>query len=203
MAVHDPHTLVKARSGRERILDAAYDLFSRAGVRAVGVDTITAEADVAKMTLYRNFASKNELALAFLELREERWTLGWVRDEVMRRASTPAGRLLTIFEIFSEWFQRDDFEGCAFVTSLLEFEDRSDPVRQACVTHLATIRAFVCELATAAGVSDPERFAAQWHILMKGSIVAAHEGDRDAAQKARELGLLLLAREGVPVPTAA
>jgi AcrR family transcriptional regulator len=191
---------VKGRSGRERILDAAYHLFSRAGVRAVGVDTITAEADVAKMTLYRNFASKNDLALAFLSLREERWTVGWVQDEVMRRADTPAARLLAIFEIFTEWFRRDDFEGCAFVTSLLEFEDRSDPVRQACVAHLATIRAFVCTLATDAGVADPERFAAQWHILMKGSIVAAHEGDRDAAMKARELGLLLLERDGVAQP---
>ncbi len=197
MAVPDTHTLVKPPTGRERILDAAYDLFSRAGVRAVGVDTITAEADVAKMTLYRNFASKNDLALAFLELREERWTVGWVQDEVLRRAATPAARLLTIFEIFTEWFERDDFEGCAFVTSLLEFEDRADPVRQACITHLATIRAFVCGLATEAGVEDPARFAAQWHILMKGSIVAAHEGDRDAAMKARELGALLLERDGV------
>lgn len=200
MAARDSQALDRSRSGRERILDAAYELFSRAGVRAVGVDTITAEAEVAKMTLYRNFASKNDLALAFLELREQRWTVGWVQDEVLRRASTPAGRLLTIFEIFSEWFARDDFEGCAFVTSLLEFEDRDDPVRQACVMHLANIRAFVCELATAGGVDDPERFAAQWHILMKGSIVAAHEGDRDAAMKARELGVLLLERHGVALP---
>jgi AcrR family transcriptional regulator len=190
----------RSRSGRDRILEAAYDLFSRAGVRAIGVDTITAEADVAKMTLYRNFASKNDLALAFLALREERWTVGWVQGEVLRRASTPAAQLLTIFEIFSEWFARDDFEGCAFVTSLLEFEDREDPVRQACVVHLANIRAFVCDLAMAAGVEDADRFAGQWHILMKGSIVAAHEGDRDAAMKARELGELLLAHNGVALP---
>jgi len=190
----------RSRSGRDRILEAAYDLFSRAGVRAIGVDTITAEADVAKMTLYRNFASKNDLALAFLALREERWTVGWVQGEVLRRASTPAAQLLTIFEIFSEWFARDDFEGCAFVTSLLEFEDREDPVRQACVVHLANIRTFVCDLAQAAGVEDAERFAGQWHILMKGSIVAAHEGDRDAAMKARELGELLLAHNGVALP---
>ena len=188
------------RSGRDRILDAAYGLFSRAGVRAIGVDTITAEADVAKMTLYRNFASKNDLALAFLALREERWTKGWVQAEAQERATTAAGQLLAIFEIFSEWFSRADFEGCAFITSLLEFEDRADPVRAACVAHLANIRAFVCELATAAGVADPERFAAQWHILMKGSIVAAHEGDADAALKAREMGLLLLQREGVELP---
>ncbi|MEA2182050.1 MAG: hypothetical protein QOK16_9 [Solirubrobacteraceae bacterium] len=200
MAARDTQAVDRSRTGRERILDAAYDLFSRSGVRAIGVDTITAEADVAKMTLYRNFASKNELALAFLGVREERWTQGWVQAQTQARASTPAGQLLAIFEIFSEWFARDDFEGCAFVTSLLEFDDRDDPVRQACVTHLANIRAYVCELATAAGVEDPHRFAAQWHILMKGSIVAAHEGDRDAANKARELGMLLLERDGVALP---
>jgi AcrR family transcriptional regulator len=198
----DPHPADRSRSGRDRILDAAYGLFSRAGVRAIGVDTITAEADVAKMTLYRNFASKNDLALAFLALREVRWTKGWVQAEVQERADTPAEQLLAIFEIFSEWFAREDFEGCAFITSLLEFDDPTDPVRQACVVHLANIRAFLCELATAAGVADPERFAAQWHILMKGSIVARHEGDRDAGRKARELGLLLLAREGIAVPAA-
>jgi AcrR family transcriptional regulator len=199
MAARDSQAVDRSRSGRDRILDAAYGLFSRSGVRAIGVDTITAEADVAKMTLYRNFASKNELALAFLALREERWTRGWVQAEVLRRADNPAEQLLTIFEIFSEWFAREDFEGCAFITSLLEFDDHAEPVRKACITHLANIRAFVCELATAAGVGDPERFAGQWHILMKGSIVAAHEGDSDAAQKARELGMLLLAREGVPL----
>jgi AcrR family transcriptional regulator len=202
MAARDIPAVDRSRSGRDRILDAAYGLFSRAGVRAIGVDTITAQADVAKMTLYRNFASKNDLAVAFLRLREERWTKGWVQAEVLRRADTPAGQLLAVFEIFTEWFEREDFEGCAFITSLLEFDDRGDPVRQACVTHLANIRAFLCELATGAGVAGPERFAAQWHILMKGSIVAAHEGDAEAALKARELGLLLLAREGIVAPVS-
>ena len=196
----DTQTVSKTRSGRERILDAAYDLFSRSGVRAIGVDTITAEADVAKMTLYRNFASKNDLALAFLALREERWTVGWLQTEVGRRAASPAGRLLSIFDVFSEWFAREDFEGCAFVTSLLEFEDATDPVRRACIVHLVNIRAYVCELATAAGVADAQRFADQWHLLMKGSIIAAHEGDRDAAMKARELGELLLARHDIALP---
>jgi AcrR family transcriptional regulator len=192
--------VAKPGSGRERILEAAYDLFSRSGVRAIGVDTITVHADVAKMTLYRNFASKNELAMAFMELREERWSKGWLQAEVIDRASSPAGRLLAIFDVFSEWFARDDFEGCAFLTSLLEFEDRDDPVRMACVTHLANIREFVRELAEEAGIEESERFAAQWHILMKGSIVAAHEGDRAAAVEAQELGMLLLERHGVGRP---
>jgi AcrR family transcriptional regulator len=196
------HTQAPGRpgSGRERILEAAYDLFSRSGVRAIGVDTITVHADVAKMTLYRNFASKNDLAMAFMELREERWTKGWLQAEVLSRAVTPAGQLLAIFDLFSEWFAREDFEGCAFLTSLLEFEDPADPVRQACVMHLANIRAFVRELAEEAGIDDPERFAAQWHILMKGAIVAAHEGDRDAAAEAQQLGMLLLERHGAADP---
>jgi AcrR family transcriptional regulator len=191
------HLPGKQGTGRERIMEAAYDLFSRSGVRAIGVDTITVHADVAKMTLYRNFASKNQLATAFMQLREERWTIGWLQKEVLARATAPGDQLLAIFDVFSEWFSRDDFEGCAFVTSLLEFEDRDDPVRQACVMHLANIRAFVCGLAEEAGIKDPEWFAAQWHILMKGSIVAAHEGDLAAARQAKELGTLLLECQGV------
>jgi hypothetical protein len=63
--------------------------------------------------------------------------------------------------------------------------------------HLANIRVFLAELAVAAGIEDGQLFATQWHILMKGSIVAAHEGNRDAARQARELGALLLERHGV------
>ena len=200
MAPADSAAPVRRGTGRERILEAAYDLFSRSGVRAIGVDTITLHADVAKMTLYRNFSSKHELAMAFLELREERWTKEWLQAEVRTRAASAPEQLLAIFDVFSEWFARDDFEGCAFVTSLLEFDDPDDPVRQACVMHLANIRAFIAELAAAAGVEDAQRFATQWHILMKGSIVAAHEGDRGAAVAAQELGALLLERHGVALP---
>ena len=183
------------RSGRERLLTAAYELFSRSGVRAVGVDAITERAGVAKMTLYRNFKGKNELAMAFLKRCEQRWLEDWLQAETEARAASPAQRLLAIFDIFTEWFERDGFAGSPFVTSLLEFDDRADPVRQACVRHLANVRAYLCELATDAGARDPERFAAQWHILLHGAIVAAHEGDVDAAAKARELGVLLLERE--------
>src|SRR5918999_6511852 len=100
-------------SGRERILETAYALFSREGTRAVGVDRIIAESGAAKMTLYRNFASKDELILAFLEARDERWTRAWLQGEVEARGGTAAERLLAIFDVFGEWFARDDFEGCS------------------------------------------------------------------------------------------
>jgi AcrR family transcriptional regulator len=178
--------------GHERILDTAYDLFSKHGTRAVGVDRIIAEAGTAKMTLYRNFASKDELIVAFLAAREERWTRGWLQAEVERRAQDPRERLLAIFDVFGEWFERKDFEGCSFINVMLELSDRDDPGRVASVHHLSVIREFLAGLAGAAGVQDPEGFAHQWHILMKGSIVAAAEGDARAAMRAKQLGELLL-----------
>ena len=138
--------MAKPSAARQRIVDAAYELFSRNGLRAVGVDTIIAESGVAKMTLYRNFASKDELILEFLRVREERWTRDWLQAEAERRARTPEGRLLAIFDVFDEWFRLDDFEGCSFVNVLLEVTDLESPVRRASVQHLATIRTFVLAL---------------------------------------------------------
>lgn len=184
-----------AAGARERILQTAYELFSRHGIRAVGVDTVIARSGVAKMTLYRHYPSKDKLALAFLRRREELWTRAWLQTEVERRAASPRERLLAIFDVFDKWFRRADFEGCSFINVLLEIDDRAHPVRSATVHHLEVIRSFLRELAGDAGVRDPEGFARQWHILMKGSIVAAGEGDRDAARRAQDIGRLLLERE--------
>ncbi len=188
-------------SGRERVIRAAYALFSRYGTRAVGVDTIIAHANVAKMTLYRNFASKDELILEFLRRREALWTHGWLQHEVNLRRTDPADRLLAIFDVFSEWFAQPDFDGCSFIITLMEITDLDSPVREAGIQYLAGIRRWLRELASAAGIDDPDGFANQWHILMKGAIVAATEGDLKAADRARELGGLLLRQRGVLVET--
>src|SRR5215218_9882776 len=199
MAASAQRTTAGQESGRERVLETAYELFSRHGTRAVGVDRIIAESGVAKMTLYRNFASKDELILAFLARREERWTRAWLQADIERRAHTASARMLAIFDTFGEWFAREDFEGCSFINVMLEVTDTAHPVREASVLHLANIRDFLRELAAAAGIVDADGVARQWHILMKGSIVAAAEGDAHAAVRARELGSLLLERHGVKV----
>jgi len=161
------------------------------------VDTVSARAGVAKMTLYKHYSSKEDLALAFLRRREELWTRSWLQQEVERRAPTPAERLLAAFDVFDKWFRRPDFEGCSFVKVLLEHSDQGHPVRKAAEAHLATIRTFLRQLGKDAGVRDADAFARQWQIVMMGSIVAAHAGDRDAARRGKEMGLLLLAREGI------
>jgi AcrR family transcriptional regulator len=177
---------------RQRILDSAYELFSHRGIRAVGVDEILARAKVAKATLYRHFGSKEELVLAFLDQREQLWTREWVEQEARSRGDTPEEQLLAIFDAFDEWFHRDDFEGCSFINVLLEWADRNHPIGRASVLHLANIRALLATLATEARLRDPETFAHSWHILMKGSIVAAGEGDQDAAKRAKAMGRALI-----------
>jgi AcrR family transcriptional regulator len=194
LAGHSPDD--RQDSGRERVRRAAYELFSREGIRAVGVDAVTARAGTAKMTLYRNFPSKDDLVLDFLRRREQVWTQDWLETESRQRGKTPRDQLLAIFDVFGEWFNQPDFEGCSFLTTLIEVNDREHPVHQAAVGHLANIRGYIERLAAEAGIPDVDAFARKWHILMKGSIMAAHEGDTDAAARAREVGELLLKEQG-------
>jgi AcrR family transcriptional regulator len=182
------------RSAREQILTTAYDLFTQRGIRAVGVDEVIARSGVAKATLYKHFRSKNELAMAFLERREQRWTRDFIEAGSARRAADPEGQLLAIFDMLDEWYRRNDsFKECSFMSVLLEMGN-DHPVGQACVRHLANLRAIVAGRAAAAGLADPEDFALSFHILMEGSIIAASEGDRLAARRAQEMALVLIER---------
>jgi AcrR family transcriptional regulator len=176
---------------RERLLDAAYDLFAANGIGQVGIDTILAKSGCAKASLYSNFESKVDLAIAFLERREAVWTRGWLEAEVKRRKSSPNERLLAIFDVFDGWFRKKTFEGCSFINVLLESKVDS-PVRRAAAIHLSKIRAIVRSLAQDANLRDPEKFAQAWHMLMKGSIVSACEGNRNAARDAKRAARMII-----------
>ncbi len=178
---------------RDRILDAAYDLFSRRGIRAVGIDAVIEQSGVARMTLYRHFASKEQLALAYLERRDLVWTRDWLQAEVERRADDGAGRLLAIFDVLDAWFQQGEYVGCAFIRVLLETADDQDAVHEASRASLERIRDYAAELARDAGAADPDDVARQWAILMQGAIVSACAGDLGSARRARAIGELLLA----------
>lgn len=195
MTAHHSPPSARLASPKERIDQTAYDLFSRHGVRAVGVDTVAARSGVTKRTLYRHYPSKTELALAFLRRRDELWTRSWLQREVERRGGSPSARLLAVFDVFDGWFRRSDFEACAFTKVLLEHDDRAHPVRNAVEGHIGTIFALIKRLAETTGVRNAEELARQWQMLMMGSIIAAYAGDRNAARRARKVGQLLLGRE--------
>jgi AcrR family transcriptional regulator len=176
---------------RDRILETAYELFSHRGIRGVGVDEIIQRAGVAKATLYRHFPSKDDLVIAFLDLRERRWSQEFVEAEVKRRGATPEAQLLAYFDVFDEWFHEDDFEACSFINVLLEMGPEH-PATRAAIDHLANIRSGVRDRAVAVGLRDPEAFAHSFQILLRGAIIAAAEGDLDAARRAASIARLLI-----------
>jgi AcrR family transcriptional regulator len=184
--------IIKERGGaRERLLEAAYELFAAQGVNQVGIDAILVKSGCAKASLYSNFASKVDLAIAFLDRRERVWTRGWLEGEVKRRAGHPIERLLAVFDVFDGWFRSERFEGCSFINVLLE-ADESSPLRRAAAAHLSKIRRILLGFATDAGLQEPEVFAQAWHMLMKGSIISAYEGNLDAALEAKRAARLVI-----------
>lgn len=178
-------------SARERILEAAYTLFSARGVRGVGVDEIIERSGVAKATLYRHFASKDALVIAFLQRREERWLVGFVEAEARRRGATGRERLLAIFDVLDDFFHSDEFDGSAFVEVLLEMGP-DHPLGRACIGHLRTKRKIIATLAAEAGLADPDELAHSLQLLMEGAIVAAIGGDDRSATRARAMAAQLI-----------
>lgn len=180
-------------SARARILDSAYELFSRYGIRAVGVDRILERSGVAKMTLYRHFASKDQLVLAFLEERRRRWTQDWLQRAIEDVATDRPDRTLALFDVLDEWFHRPDYEGCSFIRTLHEIPD--GPLHEQATRELELVRGMLADHAAQAGVGDPEAFAHQMQILMMGAMASALRGDLDAAKRAREIAAAWLSSD--------
>ncbi|WP_434317232.1 TetR/AcrR family transcriptional regulator [Leifsonia sp. P73] len=181
----------------ERIVSAAYGLFARSAVHEVTREQVLAASGVTAEELDGEFASLDALAEACLKRRERDWTIGLVRAGVQARSDRPEEQLLAIFDVFDEWFHRSDYEACMFVNVLLEM-GKDHPLGRASVEHLTYIRGLVSGLAAEAGLAEPEEFAYSWHILMKGAIINAVEGDGAAARRAQAMGRALIAQHSRP-----
>lgn len=190
-------TLDDAMYPRARILTSAYELFSQRGIRDVGLAEVISHSDTSEIEFQSCFASKEELVLAFLQRREEIWTWGMVVGGATQRASTPEQQLLAIFDVFDDWFERDDYEGCSFVNTLLEMGGKS-PEGRASSEHGETIRLILRDLAEKAGLVDCDEFASSLHILMKGCIVSAVVDGGRAAQRAKAMARHLIEEHRPP-----
>jgi AcrR family transcriptional regulator len=177
-------------NARDRILEAAYELFSTQGVKGTGISAIIARAGVARMSLYQHFRSKDDLVVEFLKLREQRFNSTW-QSRIKNSGTPPDARLLAIFEAMAEWFSRPDFEGSSFIKILMEEKTNSLLYRTA-IEHIENIKLFVQELAEAAKLGNAASFADLWLMLMHGAIVAAQAGNRDSARMAKMAATVLL-----------
>ena len=160
---------------RERILLAAHELFYRDGIRATGIDRVIADSGVAKVTFYRQFASKDELILAFLDFRHVRW-IAWFTDALARHGGTPGA----LVPALREWFCGPEFRGCAFLNSVCELADALPAVLAVTRHHKQDMTAAILRLLPAgAGRARTSRALA---LAVDGAIVQAQfQGAPDAA----------------------
>ena len=181
-----------ASTKRDRLIDTALELFNRDGYRATGIDKILAEAGVAKMTLYNHFGSKDELILAALKRRDVRWR-DWLRHAVARRAETPRGRLLAVFDALEEWFAQADFQGCMFIRAASEYCGCDHPIHAVAAEHQRLLLAELRDLAAAAGAKRPAKLAREILLLVLGAIVATQvNGPVDAGKAAKKAAEVLI-----------
>lgn len=177
-----------------RLLDTAEALFYERGVQAVGMDEIRGGSGVSLKRLYQCFPAKEQLVVAYLRRRDQRWReslAGFVRD---RDDLDAAQRPLLVFDWLYAWFSEPAFRGCAFINSFGELGASSPEVVVAAREHKEALKRYVVELLREAGADDAESVAGQLLLLIDGAITsAAIVGSPDAARHARAAAATLLA----------
>ncbi len=178
-------------SARERLLEAANELFYEEGVHSVGVDRVIERAGVAKATLYTVFGNKDGLVRAYLLARHDR-TRERMTCELAARYKTPRERLLGVFDVQGLSFSEPGFRGCAFVGASAEAADGSS-VEEVAGDARAWIRSLFLDLAKEAGARDPEQLAQQLVLLYDGAGISAWmDHDPSAAKAARSVATVLV-----------
>jgi len=179
------------RSPRDRLLQAASELFYAEGVQSVGIDRVIERAGVAKASLYSTFGSKEGLVCAYLNARHEE-TLARLRSAVAA-TEDPIERLLAVFDAQARLFHTPDFHGCAFTAAAAEAPSggRIDAAAQ---SYRHDIHVLFNELAVAAGVPDPELLASQLQLIYDGGGLAANlDNNPEIATAARAAASTLIA----------
>jgi AcrR family transcriptional regulator len=180
---------------KDRLIDAAQELFYREGVHAVGLDQILDEVGVTKTTFYNHFESKDGLVLGVLEARDAWWRKVFAERLRERAGDDPAAQLRAIFDVLDEFIAADAFNGCLFVNVAVEFPRAHAPAHRAAAEHKELMGALLRDLALRAGARDPVALAEELALLMEGSYVTRQvSGKRDAAAIGRRAAEVLINR---------
>jgi AcrR family transcriptional regulator len=179
---------------RDRILDAATRLFYQKGIEVVGVNPVIDEADVAPMTLYRQFVSKDRLVAAALE----QWSTNWlhsINDRIDRAGDDPQRRFDALWDALEDWFATGGFRGSFVTNAAIELRSKPDhPAHKVVLAHRMAVDHLLEDLAKLAGASDPANLAAQLQVLVDGAItVAAADRRPGVAADVRALATTALA----------
>ncbi len=177
---------------REHILGVASDLFSSRGINATSVDTIVAEAGIAKVTLYKYFKSKEQLILEYLRQYDEKL---WQKLASRTTAQDVASRekIMALVHAVMDWIEDPEFKGFAFVKATVEFPQSENPVHQTSVEFARTLRDTIAGIAAEAGVRNAEALALQLSMVIEGAAITENmQRGSGAVQHARELAKILI-----------
>ena len=160
-------------AARQRLIETAEQLFYAEGIHAVGIDRIISEAGVAKMTLYNHFSSKDDLILAVLQYREEKFDIlfqKWMNHH-LERGLNP---LDAFFAALQDWFESRGFRGCMFINSSVELADARHEGSKFSATHKQRFHEMLSAIITqTAGENAAETMAPAIALMVEGAIVTA------------------------------
>jgi AcrR family transcriptional regulator len=155
-------------SARTRLIETAAELFYQEGIRAVGIDTVVARSGVSKSSLYRTFASKDELIAAFAESENQRFWRWW-DETVERHADAPSRQVRALLEGIGEQIASPQFRGCPFINLANEFPDRQHPGTTIACANKREMRQRLRAMARALGARNPQRLGDQLALLIDGA----------------------------------
>jgi AcrR family transcriptional regulator len=185
----------RSSDARQRIVETAERLFYAEGVRAVGIDRIIAEADVAKMTLYKHFASKDDLILAVLQHRESQVSEMFAKS-MERYVRRGLDKLDAFFAALKDWFKSPGFRGCSFINARVELADAEHPASRFSAKHKERFHEMLKEIIReSAGAKRAESLAPAISLIVEGAIITAvMEQSAKSADVARDAALALLTK---------
>ena len=177
---------------REHILGVASELFASRGINATSVDTIVAEAGIAKVTLYKYFKSKEQLILEYLRLYDDKlWRM--LSERMSDVSIAPTDKILTLVDAVMDWIADPEFKGFAFINASVEFPQTENPVHQTSVEFAQTLRNTLAALAAEAGIKRAETLALQLSLVIEGAAVTENmQRGSGSIEHAKELAKIIV-----------
>ena len=177
---------------REKILATATNLFESRGIQASGVDTIIAEAGIAKATLYKHYPSKNLLITAYLRDKSDRF-YEWLNSRLTSKKANSVDILISLCELVEQWIMTPEFHGLPFHIASIEFPDPAHPINQYSAVLATELQGYLSKIAATAGAKDPEALGQQLTILFEGAaLVERLSPGTGAAKRAKNAAITLI-----------
>lgn len=175
---------------RQYILDVASDLFSRQGINSTSVDKIVAQAQVAKVTLYKYFTSKELLIIEYLR---DHNTKLWKRIEEIPRENNASADLQNFVNLLLDMMAEKDFRGFASINAAVEFPEIESIVHQTSKEFSRDLRTKLSDMATKAGLKNSDALAMQLQLIIEGaSISDMSAGSKDTVRHAKDMAEILI-----------